>query len=145
MLHGVFESEGKNGLVYRSCQGLIAPRESLGTKIWLKGQNMAVFHKDPCGVICLLMTYSAVLYADYCLVQHVIIPTLTDRLVSEFFTAFKGETFHGLSISIECNQTTWKVLPSLLQRWSRGNVWRRSFKSENKSLLWSLILKILLS
>lgn len=60
---------------------------------------MAVFHKDPCGVICLLMTYSAVLYADYCLVQHVIIPTLTDRLVFELFTAFKGETFHGLSIS----------------------------------------------
>ena len=71
---------------------------------------MAVFHKDPCGVICLLMTYSAVLYADYCLVQHVIIPTLTDRLVSEFFTAFKGETFHGLSISIECIQTKKSLL-----------------------------------
>lgn len=62
---------------------------------------MAVFHKDPCGVICLLMTYSAVLHADYCLVQHVIIPTLTDREVPEFFTAFKGETFHELSVSME--------------------------------------------
>lgn len=41
---------------------------------------MAVFHKDPCGVICVLMTYSAVLYADYCLVEHVIIPTLTDSI-----------------------------------------------------------------
>ena len=78
VLHGVFESGGKNGLGYPSCQSLIALRDGLGTKI-LKGQNMAVFHKDPCGVICLLMTYSAVLYADYCLVQHVIIPTLTDR------------------------------------------------------------------
>ena len=46
-----------------------------------KRQNMVVFHKDPCGVICLLMTYSLVLYADYCFVQHVVIPTLTDRLV----------------------------------------------------------------
>ena len=78
MLHGVFESGGKNGLGYPSCQSLIALRDGLGTKI-LKAQNMAVFQKDPCGVICLLMTYSAVLYADYCLVQHVIIPTLTDR------------------------------------------------------------------
>lgn len=45
-----------------------------------KRQNMVVFHKDPCGVICLLMTYSLVLYADYCFVQHVVIPTLTDSI-----------------------------------------------------------------
>lgn len=41
--------------------------------------NMAVFHKDPCGLICLFFTYSAVLYADYCFVQHVVRPTLTER------------------------------------------------------------------
>ena len=38
------------------------------------------------------MTYSAVLYADYYFVQHVIIPMLKDREVPGFFTAFKGET-----------------------------------------------------
>jgi hypothetical protein len=30
---------------------------------------MAVFRKDPCGVTCLLMTYGAVLYADYVVVR----------------------------------------------------------------------------
>lgn len=41
--------------------------------------SMAVFHKDPCGLICLFITYSAVFYADYCIVQHVVRPTLTER------------------------------------------------------------------
>ena len=45
----------------------------------LTSVNMAVFHKDPCGLICLFFTYSAVLYADYCFVQHVVRPTLTER------------------------------------------------------------------
>ncbi|XP_027047703.1 palmitoyltransferase ZDHHC3-like [Pocillopora damicornis] len=41
---------------------------------------MAVFHKDPCGLICLFITYSAVFYADYCIVQHVVRPTLTESI-----------------------------------------------------------------
>jgi hypothetical protein len=31
---------------------------------------MAVFRKDPCGFTCLVMTYAAVLYADYVVVRY---------------------------------------------------------------------------
>jgi len=41
--------------------------------------NMAVFRRDPCGVCCLVLTYSAVIYADYCIVNHVVIPTISER------------------------------------------------------------------
>ena len=38
-----------------------------------------VFRKDPCGIICLLITYGCVFYCDYCVVDHVIRPTLSAR------------------------------------------------------------------
>ncbi|XP_048588395.1 palmitoyltransferase ZDHHC3 [Nematostella vectensis] len=41
---------------------------------------MAVFRRDPCGVACIVFTYLCVIYADYCIVEHVIIPTLSDSL-----------------------------------------------------------------
>ncbi|EDO38376.1 predicted protein, partial [Nematostella vectensis] len=41
---------------------------------------MAVFRRDPCGVACIVFTYLCVFYADYCIVEHVIIPTLSDSL-----------------------------------------------------------------
>ena len=45
---------------------------------------MAVFRRDPCGIMCLIVTYAAVFYADYCLVQHVVVPTLSDRYFCSF-------------------------------------------------------------
>ncbi|XP_033119219.1 palmitoyltransferase ZDHHC3-like [Anneissia japonica] len=47
---------------------------------------MAVFRKDPCGIICLIITYSAVLYADYVVVQWLILPTMA-MSVSGYFHA----------------------------------------------------------
>ncbi|XP_020905949.1 palmitoyltransferase ZDHHC3 isoform X2 [Exaiptasia diaphana] len=41
---------------------------------------MVVFRRDPCGVCCLILTYSAVIYADYCIVNHVIIPTISESI-----------------------------------------------------------------
>ncbi|XP_078491793.1 palmitoyltransferase ZDHHC3 isoform X2 [Ciona intestinalis] len=39
-----------------------------------------VFHKDPCGVFCILFTYALVAYADYVIIQHVILTTLTGSI-----------------------------------------------------------------
>ncbi|KAK2167139.1 hypothetical protein NP493_1288g00002 [Ridgeia piscesae] len=41
---------------------------------------MVVFRGDPCGIICLVITYGAVLYADYVVVRHLVIPSLSDTL-----------------------------------------------------------------
>ena len=45
---------------------------------------MPVFRKDPCGFICLLMTYGAVLYADYVVVRWIILQTMSDSLWGSF-------------------------------------------------------------
>ena len=37
--------------------------------------------RDPCGVICLILTYFSVFYADYVVIQYVLIPAYTDRSV----------------------------------------------------------------
>lgn len=39
-----------------------------------------VFQRDPCGILCILVTYITLLYADYCIVTHVVLPTLSDTL-----------------------------------------------------------------
>jgi hypothetical protein len=36
---------------------------------------MAVFRADPCGIVCLLMTYGAVFYADYVVVRWLVLST----------------------------------------------------------------------
>ncbi|CAG5114953.1 unnamed protein product [Candidula unifasciata] len=41
---------------------------------------MAVFRLDPCGIICILITYLAVFYADYVVVRHIVLPSMTDSL-----------------------------------------------------------------
>uniref|UniRef100_A0A0L8HF72 Palmitoyltransferase n=1 Tax=Octopus bimaculoides TaxID=37653 RepID=A0A0L8HF72_OCTBM len=41
---------------------------------------MAVFRSDPCGIVCLLITYGALLYADYAVVRHLVIPVMSDTL-----------------------------------------------------------------
>ncbi|KAK7105270.1 palmitoyltransferase ZDHHC3-like [Littorina saxatilis] len=41
---------------------------------------MVVFRNDPCGIICIGITYAAVLYADYVIVRHLVIPTMSESL-----------------------------------------------------------------
>lgn len=40
--------------------------------------------RDPCGVICLILTYFSVFYADYVVIQYVLIPAYSDRYVFIF-------------------------------------------------------------
>lgn len=40
---------------------------------------MSMFVKDPCGIICIALTYVAVFYADYVVVRWVILQTMPDR------------------------------------------------------------------
>ena len=40
---------------------------------------MPIFRKDPCGIICLMMTYLAVFYADYVVVRWIVIQTMHSR------------------------------------------------------------------
>lgn len=47
---------------------------------------MSVFLMDPCGLICILMTYVAVFYADYVVVKWIIMQTMPDRYFVYLFT-----------------------------------------------------------
>ncbi|XP_030193389.1 palmitoyltransferase ZDHHC3 isoform X3 [Gadus morhua] len=38
------------------------------------------FRRDPCGFICLLLTYFSVFYADYVVIQYVLIPAYSDSV-----------------------------------------------------------------
>ena len=40
--------------------------------------KMVVFRSDPCGIACLIVTYSAILYADYVVVRHLAMPAMSD-------------------------------------------------------------------
>ena len=40
--------------------------------------KMVVFRSDPCGIACLIVTYSAILYADYVVVRHLVMPAMSD-------------------------------------------------------------------
>lgn len=42
---------------------------------------MVVFRADPCGIICILIVYGALFYADYVVVRHIIMTTMSDTLV----------------------------------------------------------------
>lgn len=45
---------------------------------------MAVFRSDPCGIICIIITYSAVFYADYVVIWHLVIPAMSTTLWGTF-------------------------------------------------------------
>lgn len=47
-------------------------------------KKMPVFRKDPCGIICIFMTYLAVFYADYVVVRWIVIQTLHNSLWGAF-------------------------------------------------------------
>ncbi|GAB6018808.1 hypothetical protein CHUAL_000469 [Chamberlinius hualienensis] len=41
---------------------------------------MVVCRKDPCGLVCIFLTYCAVLYADYVVLQWILLPTMSESL-----------------------------------------------------------------
>ncbi|CAH1098692.1 unnamed protein product [Psylliodes chrysocephalus] len=43
-----------------------------------------MFVKDPCGVVCILITYMAVFYADYVIIKWVVLQTMLDSLWGTF-------------------------------------------------------------
>ncbi|ROT63490.1 hypothetical protein C7M84_018613, partial [Penaeus vannamei] len=45
-----------------------------------KDVNMPVFRRDPCGITCLFLTYTAIFYADYVIVHWVVIQTMSNSL-----------------------------------------------------------------
>ncbi|XP_071957867.1 palmitoyltransferase ZDHHC7-like isoform X2 [Antedon mediterranea] len=66
---------------------------------------MAVFRKDPCGIICLIITYAAVLYADYVVVQWLILPTMA-MSISGYFHAVAFNLIVVLLISSHVRAVT---------------------------------------
>ena len=56
-----------------------------------KTTKMVVFRKDPCGVTCLLMTYAAVIYADYVVVRWIVLQSMPETYWGLFhIIAFNG-------------------------------------------------------
>ncbi|XP_070551437.1 palmitoyltransferase ZDHHC3-like isoform X2 [Ptychodera flava] len=45
---------------------------------------MVVFRTDPCGITCIIITYVAVFYADYVVIEWLIIPSLSNSLWGGF-------------------------------------------------------------
>ncbi|XP_014247534.1 palmitoyltransferase ZDHHC7-like [Cimex lectularius] len=45
---------------------------------------MSLFVKDPCGLICIALTYVAVFYADYVVVRWIVMQTMQDSLWAPF-------------------------------------------------------------
>lgn len=43
-----------------------------------------MFIRDPCGIICVIVTYLAVLYADYVVMQWIVLHTMLDTLWGSF-------------------------------------------------------------
>lgn len=65
---------------------------------------MPVFRKDPCGIICLMMTYLAVFYADFVVVRWIIIETLHSRFKPNFIV----KLFYSLlTVPFSCFFSLW--------------------------------------
>ncbi|KDR19695.1 palmitoyltransferase ZDHHC7 [Zootermopsis nevadensis] len=45
---------------------------------------MSTFVRDPCGIVCILLTYVAVLYADYVVIRWIILQTMQNSLWGPF-------------------------------------------------------------
>lgn len=49
-----------------------------------------MFVRDPCGIVCIIVTYLALFYADYVVMRWIILHTMQDRLESFFsFLTFR--------------------------------------------------------
>lgn len=42
-------------------------------------RKMIKFIKDPCGIVCILITYLAIFYADYVVTRWIILQTMQNR------------------------------------------------------------------
>ena len=51
---------------------------------------MPVFRGDPCGITCLILTYAAIFYADYVIVNWVVLQTMFNR----YYLDFSVEEYH---------------------------------------------------
>lgn len=58
-----------------------------------------LFVKDPCGLICIALTYVAVFYADYVIVRWVIMQTMQDSLWAPFHVVLFNTVIFMLSLS----------------------------------------------
>lgn len=38
-----------------------------------------MFVRDPCGIVCIIVTYFALFYADYVVIRWIILHTMQDR------------------------------------------------------------------
>ncbi|KAK8741323.1 hypothetical protein OTU49_002615, partial [Cherax quadricarinatus] len=45
-----------------------------------KDVNMPVFRGDPCGITCLILTYAAIFYADYVVINWIVLQTMFNSL-----------------------------------------------------------------
>lgn len=57
------------------------------------------FVKDPCGVVCVLVTYLAVLYADYVVTRWIILQTMHDRYILPHTKKNYSQSTHTLTKS----------------------------------------------
>uniref|UniRef100_A0A1B6MPS2 Palmitoyltransferase n=1 Tax=Graphocephala atropunctata TaxID=36148 RepID=A0A1B6MPS2_9HEMI len=60
---------------------------------------MSMFVKDPCGFICITLTYVAVFYADYVIIRWVIMQTMQDSLWAPFHVVLFNTVIFMLSLS----------------------------------------------
>jgi len=60
---------------------------------------MSIFVKDPCGFICIVLTYVAVFYADYVVVRWVIMQTMQDSLWAPFHVVLFNTVIFLVSFS----------------------------------------------
>ncbi|XP_059145307.1 palmitoyltransferase ZDHHC3-like [Physella acuta] len=60
---------------------------------------MAVCRLDPCGIICIIITYVAVFYADYVVVRHLVIPSMTESLWGAVCVVFFNTIVFLLTVS----------------------------------------------
>lgn len=58
-----------------------------GGGAWQKMASLRC-RRDPCGVICLILTYLSVFYADYVVIHYVLIPAYSNRSVVFVFMSF---------------------------------------------------------
>lgn len=40
-----------------------------------------MFIKDPCGIVCIIVTYAAVFYADYVVIKWIILQSMHERYI----------------------------------------------------------------
>ena len=60
---------------------------------------MPVFRGDPCGITCLILTYAAIFYADYVIVNWVVLQTMSTRYCFLLSDCIRPKTGDYLPVS----------------------------------------------